>query len=88
MSMNESIGMPRRKRPMNNYDWCFGQGANWYDLNTGKTYMLQEYKEAIARGEHPEGIRVAGNPLTVTLGYVSPEKLKQIMEDPPPDPRY
>jgi len=72
----------RRKHPMKSFEWVYGMGCNWVDVTTGIMYYIQEYKEAKDRGETPNGIR------TSTGEYVSEYKMKELMEDPEPDPRY
>ncbi len=80
----------RKKRPMSNYDFCYGGGINWCDMETGKMYMIQEYREACDRGETPDGIRVVlwGDPEQKTIEVIDPYILKERMKDPEPDPRY
>lgn len=80
----------RKKHEMRNYDFCYGGGFNWVDIGTGKLYLIQEYREAIDRGEHPEGIRVVmtGDPEQKTVEVVGPYTLRERMKDPEPDPRY
>jgi hypothetical protein len=83
--MNE----PRKKHELVNYDFCFGSGSNWYDLNTGRMYHIQEYKEALDRGEHPKGIRVTqGDDISKTIEWVDPVIARERMKDPEPDPRF
>lgn len=79
----------RKKHAMRNYDFCYGAGVNYYDLEKGLMYHIQEYKEAIEKGEHPKGIRVSqyGN-IKNTIEWVDPVILADRMQDPPPDPRY
>lgn len=80
---------PRKKHEMRNYDFCYGAGVNFYDLEKGVMYHIQEYKEAIEKGEHPKGIRVSqGGNINQTLEWVQPEILQDRMADPDPDPRY
>ena len=78
---------PRKKHKIDHYDFCFGGGMNWYDLNTCKLYMIQEYKEACDRGEQPTTIRVTGID-GKTIGEITPSELRELMKDPEPDPRY
>ena len=80
---------PRKKHEMHNYDFCYGAGVNFYDLTRGHMYHIQEYKEAIERGEKPKGIRVSigGNPAN-TIEWIDPVICQERMKDPEPDPRY
>ena len=78
----------RRKHPMRNYDFCYGMGANWIDVDTGKMYHIQEYREAIERGEQPKGIRVTKGDSDEVLEWVGEYTLRERMKDPEPDPRY
>ena len=79
----------RKKHELKNYDFCYGAGVNWYDMDRGRFYHIQEYKEAIEKGEHPKGIRVTtdGDP-EHTVEWVNEYILKERMKDPEPDPRY
>ena len=80
---------PRKKHEMRNYDVCYGAGVNFYDLEKGVMYHIQEYKEANEKGEHPKGIRVTrGGDINQTIEWVQPEVLQDRMADPDPDPRY
>ena len=80
---------PRKKHELRNYDFCFGAGLNWYDMSLGHMYHIQEYKEALERGEHPSGIRVTvGGNIENTLEFADPYTIEQRMKDPEPDPRY
>lgn len=79
----------RKKHELRNYDFCFGAGANWYDMEKGLMYHIQEYKEALNNGEKPKGIRVTrGGDIQQTIEWVDPVILKERMSDPEPDPRY
>ena len=79
----------RKKREMKNFDFCYGMGVNWIDMDTGKMYHIQEYREAIDRGEKPEGIKVSswGKPDDI-LEVVGEYTVRERMKDPEPDPRY
>lgn len=80
---------PRKKHALKNYDFCYGAGVNYYDLTNGVMYHIQEYKEAIDRGEHPKGIRISvGGDISKTKEWLDPIIVKERMEDPEPDPRY
>lgn len=80
---------PRKKHELRNYDFCFGAGLNWYDLEKGFMYHIQEFKESLVRGEKPQGIRVTiGGDISKTVEWVDPIILKERMKDPEPDPRY
>ena len=83
------MDLPRKKHELRNYDFCYGMGVNWVDLNTGKMYHIQEYKEAIERGEKPEGIKVSYTckPDDI-IEVVGEYTLRERMKDPEPDPRY
>lgn len=80
---------PRKKHEMKNYDFCYGMGVNWVDMDKGKIYYIQEYREAIDRGELPKGIKVAyySDPEKI-IEVVDPYVVKERMKDPEPDPRY
>lgn len=79
----------RKKHELRNYDFCYGLGVNWVDLEHGKFYHIQEYREAIDRGEKPEKIRVSSySDPDGTLEWVDPIIVKERMKDPDPDPRY
>ena len=79
----------RKKHALKNYDFCYGMGVNWIDLDNGKMYHIQEYREALERGEKPKGIRVTniGNE-EETVEIVDPYIVKERMKDPEPDPRF
>lgn len=80
---------PCKKKELKNYDFCFGGGFNWYDMQTGRMYHIQEYKEALEKGEHPKGIRVTvGGDINKTEEWVNEYILRERMKDPEPDPRY
>lgn len=80
---------PRKKHEMRNYDFCYGAGVNWYDMGRGLMYHIQEYKEAIEKGEKPKGIRVTqGGDISKTVEWVDPIIISERMRDPDPDPRY
>ena len=80
----------RKKHELRNYDFCYGMGVNWVDMDRGKMYHIQEYKEAIEHGEIPKGIRVTkwDDPEQKTIEYVGEFTLRERMKDPEPDPRY
>lgn len=80
----------RKKHEMRNYDLCYGMGTNWVDMTTGKMYHIQEYREAIEKGEHPKGIRVSmwDDPKQACIEVVGEYTLRERMKDPEPDPRY
>lgn len=78
----------KRKRPMSNYDFTFGMGVNWVDMDSGVIYHIQEYKEALARGEKPKGIRMTKVGNGTEIGYKDPVIVAELMKDPDPDPRY
>lgn len=78
---------PRRKTPLQNYDFCYGMGANYVDTEPPcTTYFIQEYKEAIESGIKPPGIRWVN--VNGEEGYITPYQLKEKMKDPEPDPKY
>lgn len=84
---------PRRKRQMNNYKFAMGMGVNYYDMDTGYVYMIQEYKEKmddpnIPLKDKPKKIRVMNSQMTILLDEVAPEILEEQMKDPEPDPKY
>lgn len=80
---------PRKKHKMKNYEFCFGAGVNFYDLEKGVMYHIQEYKEALERHEQPKGIRVTiGGDINKTIEWLDPIILAERMKDPEPDPRY
>ena len=78
----------KKKHEMKNYDFCYGMGVNWYDLENSKFYHIQEYREAIERGDRPEGIRVSRSGGDDTLEVVGEYTLRERMKDKEPDPRY
>ena len=79
----------RKKHELRNYDFCYGCGANWVDMEKGLFYHIQEYREACDKGEHPKGIRVSKwSNLDETIEVVDPVILQERMRDPEPDPRY
>jgi len=80
----------RKKHELKNYDFCYGMGVNWVDMDRGKMYHIQEYKEAIEHGEIPKGIRVTkwDDPSQATLEIVGEYTVRERMKDPEPDPRY
>lgn len=79
----------RKKHEMRNYDFCYGMGVNYVDMDNSKMYHIQEYREAIDRGEKPDKIRVTlfgGS--DETIEWIDPYILQEKMKDPDPDPRY
>jgi len=79
----------RKKHELRNYDFCYGMGVNWYDMSNGLMYHIQEYREAIDRGEQPQGIRVTvGGDISKTVEWVNEYAIRERMKDPEPDPRY
>ena len=79
----------RKKHELRNYDFCYGMGVNWYDMSKGLMYHIQEYREAIDRGEQPQGIRVTvGGDISKTVEWVNEYAMRERMKDPEPDPRY
>jgi len=79
----------RKKHALRNFDFCVGMGVNWVDMDTGKLYHIQEYSEALKKGENPTKIRVtrySGG--SDNEEWVDPMVVKERMEDPEPDPRY
>ena len=78
--------MIQKKRELKNYDFCYGMGCNWVDVKTGRMYHIQEYKEAVEKGERPKGIRVTDG--VQELGYIGEYTLRELMKDDEPDPRY
>ena len=84
---------PRRKHKLNNYDFAFGMGVNWVDMDTGKMYLIQEYKEALENPEIPKDkkptkIKIISMDGKTDLGEIAPEVLAEKMKDPKPDPKY
>ena len=79
----------RKKHELRNYDFCYGAGVNWYDLDKCLMYHIQEYKEALEHGENPKGIRVSkyGN-INETIEWVDPVICRERMKDDEPDPKY
>lgn len=79
----------RKKHELKNFDFCYGMKANWVDMDKGLMYHIQEYKEAIDRGEAPKGIRVTkwGNPAD-TIEWVDEFIVRERMKDQEPDPKY
>lgn len=80
----------RKKHKIRNYDFCYGMGVNWVDMDKGKMYHIQEYREAIDKGEHPAGIRVSkwDDPEQKCIEIIGEYTLRELMKDPEPDPRY
>ena len=79
----------RKKHELRNYDFCYGAGVNWYDMQRGRMYHIQEYKEDLENGKKPTKIRVTiGGDLNKTVEWVDPFILRERMKDPEPDPRY
>ena len=71
-----------KKKEMKTFDWCYGMACNWADIKTGVMYYIQEYREAMDKGEKPQGIRTS-------MGtYISEYQLRDLIKDPEPDPRY
>ena len=83
----------RRKRKLNNFDFAFGMGMNWVDLDRGLMYMIQEYKEklndpSIPQDKKPKKIRIFKTDGKTFVGEADPELIRERMKDPEPDPRY
>ena len=78
----------KKKHQLNNYDFCLGMKVNWVDLDRGKMYHIQEYAEAIARGEIPKGIKVTNVNSDDIIEILDPVVVRERMKDPEPDPRY
>lgn len=80
----------RKKGKMNQFDFCYGGGYNWVDMENNTIYYIQEYREAMDRGEHPDGIAYGtwGDPQHARTGTISEYALREKMKDPDPDPRY
>ena len=53
---------------MDIYKYAKEYNADYYDFNTGNTYHIQEYNQAINNGLPTLGIRVTG-PDGNTIGY-------------------
>ncbi len=82
--MNEPM---RRKQTMKNFDFCYGAGVNFYEMETGYMYMIQEYREKMDRGEKPDRIDIQDGKGNV-IGSIGEYALRERMKDPEPDPRY
>lgn len=76
---------PRKKRAMKDFDFCFGAGLNWVDLNNNTIYFIDEYKTKIELGTKPSGIRY--QTIDGQEGLIQESKLRALMVDPEPDPR-
>lgn len=89
---------PRKKKQVDNFKFSMGMGMNWVDIDKGVLYHIQDYKEAIDKGEKPKGIRISslteteigpdGNIVPKDLGYATEEQVEAKMKDPEPDPKY
>lgn len=80
--------VPKKKKKIENFSFAMGMGNNWIDLDKEIIYHIQEYKEAMARGEKPRGIRMTSLRTDEELGYADEYTIEQRMKDPVPDPRY
>ena len=80
--------VPKKKKKVDNYKFALGMGVNWADLDNGVLYHIQDYKEAIDRGEHPKGIKMTRLSNGAELGYADEYTVEKRMQDPAPDPRY
>ena len=78
----------RKKHEMKNFDFCYGMGVNYVDLDNGVMFHIQEYREAIDKGENPDGIRVTKFGSEDTIEIVGEYTLRERMKDKEPDPRY
>ena len=83
----------RRKRPADNFKLALGMGTNWVDLDKGRIYMIQEYKEklddpSIPKDKKPTKIKVTAMDGETIIEEVSPEIVEERMKDPEPDPKY
>lgn len=78
----------RKKSELKNYDFCYGMAANWVDMDKGLMYHIQEYREAIDKGEHPKGIRVTRWGSDETIEVVDEYIVRERMKDDEPDPKY
>ena len=76
------------KKDMKNFEFALGLGMNWVDLSKGRLFHVQEYKEALDRGEHPAGIRVTNIAGDEELGVWSEIRCQDEMRDPDIDPKY
>jgi len=83
-----TITRMHKKHELRNYDFCYGMGVNWIDLNNGKMYHIQKYREAIDRGEKPKGIEVTYTNSDKVIEIADPEIVRERMKDPEPDPKY
>lgn len=80
--------VPKKPKKVDNYKFAVGLGMNWADLDSNVMYHIQEYKEAIDRGEKPKGIKMTSLSDGKELGYADPIVVEEKMKDPEPDPRY
>lgn len=80
--------VPKKKKSMDNFQIALGMGVNWVDLDKGVIYHIQDYKEAMDRGENPQKIRMTGMSTGEEIGWAYPEAVAEKMKDPKPDPRY
>lgn len=85
--------VPRRKMPADNFKLALGMGQNWVDLDKGRIYMIQEYKEqlddpSIPNSDKPTKIRVFAMDGVTYIESVAPEIVQERMKDPDPDPKY
>ena len=90
--------VPKKQKNVDNFKFALGMGYNWVDLDKNILYYIEEYKEAIEKGEKPKGIRMGslteteigpdGKTRPKDLGYADPDKVAEQMKDPEPDSRY
>lgn len=86
-------GSSGRKRKLDNFKMAVGLGSNWVDMDTGITYMIQEYVEAlhdpkISKDKKPTKIRMVETKTGKNIGYADEWTVREKMKDPEPDPRY
>lgn len=82
------IPVLKKPKKIDNYKFAVGFGMNWADLDKGVMYHIQDYKEAIDRGENPKGIKMTSLSDGRDLGTADPILVEQKMKDPGIDPRY
>ena len=80
-------------RKMQNFKLAVSLGSNWVDMDTGTTYMIQEYAEALhdpalPKDQKPTKIRMVDTKTGKDKGWADEWIVAEKMKDPEPDPRY
>ena len=82
------IPVQRKPKKIDNYKFAMGMGMNWADLDKGIMYLIQDYKDALAKGENPKGVKMISLADGSDLGTADPILVEQRMKDPDIDPKY